>query len=170
MTMMPAFPPTSGPAANSSKSWQCHKCGCCNTKNPNCCLSGQAWKVSIAPIIALSACMRELNGGVNGVVVIIKLHKKKLLFSLFNPQYNVVLPCWPSLCPSPAVSTMHHPFCRRSAGNTAVAPFPPLYLPPKRPCKHVMGPIKLHRCHYLHDPPCNLHHHPLGMVHAWVGH
>jgi hypothetical protein len=47
----------------------------------------------MAPIIASTICMRERDGGVNGVVVIIKLHKIKLLFSLVNPQYNVVLPC-----------------------------------------------------------------------------
>ncbi len=96
LTMMPAFPSTSGPAVICV--------GAATPKNPSCCLSCQAWKIGMAPIIALTVCMRERNGGVNGAEVIIKLHKIKLLFSLVNPQYNVVLPCWPSSCPLLVVS------------------------------------------------------------------
>jgi hypothetical protein len=58
----------------------------------------------MTPIIALTVCMREHDGGVNGAVVIIKLYKIKLLFSLVHPQDNLVLPCLPSSCPLPALS------------------------------------------------------------------
>ncbi len=52
-------PSTLEPAANSSMLWQCHKCGSCNTTNPKRSLSCQAWKVRMAPIIALQAAKKR---------------------------------------------------------------------------------------------------------------
>ncbi len=132
--MMPAFPSTSsGLAANSSTSWQCHKCGCCNTRNPNCCLSCQAWKVGIAPIIALTVCMREPNGGVNGAMVILKLHKVTLLFSLVNPHImsccHVGHPCDPCRpCQHCATFSVEH-----APPISLLPPFTPLICLPKGP-------------------------------------
>ena len=90
------------------------------------------------PVIMVwtTVCIRERDGGVNGAVVIIKLHKMKFRQSKL---YYAMLPCWPSSCPSPAVSTLRHTLCRRSAANTAVAPFPPRTHRPKGPVNVQQG-------------------------------
>ncbi len=55
--MMQSVPSTLGPAVICVDA--------ATPKNPNHFLSCQAWKVGMAPIIALAVCMREHDGGVN---------------------------------------------------------------------------------------------------------